>query len=49
MVDLPEFSGHTEYNFISYSGCILREPTAEEYFAGYSKNVSMLVLTAKAV
>lgn len=46
VVDLPKF-GDAQYNFFSYSGCTLQEPTVDVYFEKYVQNVKLLVLNIR--
>lgn len=42
VVDLPQF-GAASYQFYSYSGCVLSEPTVGAYFEEYSQEVRVIV------
>ena len=42
-VDLPQF-GANGYIFNRYSGCILQEPTFDNYFNGFLEGARMLVI-----
>ena len=42
VVTLPQY-GVATYVFFDYSGCVLREPTANEYFAQHQSNITLLV------
>lgn len=42
IVDLPGF-GTNIYNFVSYSGCNIREPEIGEYFNEYHQEILLLV------
>lgn len=42
-VDLPQYRS-TTYQFHTYSGCILQEPTFEGYFENYYMNVRLLIV-----
>lgn len=44
VVDLPKF-GESTYVFYSYSGCILREPEAGQYFAATGQQDILLVVS----
>ena len=44
VVDLPQFGAAT-YTFYSYSGCVLREPEANQYFAGAGQQDVLLVVS----
>ena len=33
-IDLPEYGGAT-YTFVSYTGCVLRQPSAGDFFSAY--------------
>ena len=46
VVDLPKF-GDAGYQFYSYSGCTLREPSIGEYFNGYITDVSLRVMKVR--
>lgn len=46
VVDLPKY-GDVQYNFFSYSGCTLAEPSYDPYFMGYVQNVKLLVLNVR--
>lgn len=41
-VDLPEY-GASAYQFRTYSGCIINEPTMGAYFEGYINDVSLKI------
>jgi len=44
VVDLPKYGSSTGgYGFYSYSGCIINEPVANEYYAEYQQNVTLLI------
>lgn len=40
---LPQFNA-TEYQFYNYSGCVLRELQAEEYWQNYISSASLLIV-----
>ena len=42
IVDLPKY-GHSSYEFVSYTGCVLREPDAKEYFSQHQRDFTILV------
>ena len=42
VVDLPRYNYPT-YEFYSYSGCVVNEPTFETYFAENQTSVSLLI------
>ena len=42
VVSLPRYNYPT-YEFFSYSGCVIDEPTFESYFSEYQVNVSLLI------
>jgi len=44
VVDLPQYGAAT-YTFFSYTGCILREPEAGQYFAGTGQQDIVLLVT----
>ena len=46
IVDLPIY-GHASYTFISYTGCVLREPDSREYFSEYQTDFVILVTNIK--
>lgn len=46
VVDLPRY-GDVQYNFFSYSGCTLQEPTYDVYFERYVQNVKLLVMNVR--
>jgi len=43
VVSLPQY-GASAYTFYAYSGCVLREPEAGEFFEEYVSDVSLLVV-----
>lgn len=43
VVDLPKFAT-TPYQFYSYSGCTIKEPTVDAFFETYVSKVTMSVL-----
>ncbi len=46
VVQLPEY-GALSWQFREYSGTVLQEPKAEQYFETYVSNVSMLIVKIK--
>lgn len=42
-VELPQHASAT-YQFYAYSGCILREPSYQDFFDNYYTNVKLLVV-----
>ncbi len=42
IVDLPKY-GHTDYEFESYTGCVLREPDSRGYFSEHQTEFVILV------
>lgn len=44
VVELPKFGGAT-YTFQEYSGCVLREPESNAYFAGAGQQEVLLLIT----
>jgi hypothetical protein len=44
VVDLPQFGAAT-YTFYSYSGCVLREPEANQYFVGTGQQEVLLLIS----
>jgi len=42
IVDLPKWDADS-YNFVSYTGCFLREPERSVYFAEHSTRITWLV------
>ena len=42
VVSLPQFGAST-YTFFDYTGCVLREPTVQEYFAAHHTRVNLLI------
>ena len=47
VVDLPKYRDNT-YEFYSYSGCTLAEPSIGKYFAEHPTNIKLLVMNIKA-
>ena len=43
VIDLPKYAT-TPYQFYSYSGCTLQEPTAGKFFTEWVSDVSLLIL-----
>lgn len=46
VVDLPKFAT-SPYQFYSYSGCVIQEPTAQKFFETYVAGVSLLILKVR--
>lgn len=46
VVDLPKW-GDAGYLFYSYTGCIINEPEVGAYFAGYSKDVHLVITNVR--
>ena len=46
VVDLPKY-GTYPYQFYSYSGCQIKEPTAGKFYVTYVKSVSLLILKVR--
>jgi hypothetical protein len=46
VVDLPKYGANT-YIFFSYTGCVLQEPYADEYFSEYHTNVTLLITNVR--
>ena len=42
VVELPKYS-YSSYSFYAYTGCVLYEPTVEQYFQEYVTNVRLLI------
>lgn len=42
-IDLPQYANAT-YQFVTYSGCVLREPTFGKYFENYYTDIKLLVV-----
>jgi hypothetical protein len=42
VVTLPQFGAAT-YTFYDYSGCVLQEPVAQEYFAQHQTSITLLI------
>jgi hypothetical protein len=42
IVDLPQYDSSV-YQFKSYTGCIIQEPTREAYFEGHIQDVLLLI------
>ncbi len=42
IADLPIY-GHASYTFTSYTGCVLQEPEAREYFSENQKQFTILI------
>lgn len=43
VASLPQFNA-TDYQFYSYSGCVLREPEVGDYFQNYISDVRLLIV-----
>lgn len=46
VADLPKYAT-SPYQFYSYSGCQLREPTIGEFYISYVKDVSLLIMKVR--
>lgn len=46
VADLPKY-GDSQYNFLSYSGVTLQEPTYDVYFERYVQNVKLLIMNIR--
>lgn len=46
VADLPKWATYP-YQFFSYSGCTLKEPTVGNFFVGYVSDVSLLILKVR--
>lgn len=44
--DLPQWKA-SGYQFITYSGCTMREPQVGQYFEGYIENVKLTILLVR--